>query len=276
MAIDFPNSPTLNQIYQSGNKTWIYDGEKWNVYIVTGVVDTTPVGSLQIYAGSTAPTGWLLSFGQALSRTAYAGLFTAIGTTYGVGDGSTTFNLPDLRGRVPAGLDNMGGSAASRLTAGGAGITGTLLGAVGGTETHTLTSAQSGSPAHQHANTLNNNTVGSSTHRHDFRIALNDNYYAVTGTMGGMTGSGAYRYSTGAYQSSFSDGSVTDTRQDAAGTVSSGASGRFGSIGDTQTPSSTTTVGLSNVDSTATNASSAHNNTQPTIVMNYIIKYGPA
>ena len=100
-----------------------------------------PSGLIAPYAGSTAPSGWLLCGGQAVSRSTYATLFTAIGTTYGTGDGSTTFNLPDLRGRAPHGVDNMGGTAANRVTSGGSGITGTTLGAVGGTETHTLTIA---------------------------------------------------------------------------------------------------------------------------------------
>jgi microcystin-dependent protein len=107
-----------------------------------------PPGVVLPFAGTSAPTGWLLCGGQAVSRTTYADLFAAISTTYGVGDGSTTFNLPDLRGRVPAGKDDMGGTAANRLTSGGAGITGTTLGAAGGTETHTLTTGQI--PAHAH------------------------------------------------------------------------------------------------------------------------------
>lgn len=258
MAIDFPNSPTLNQIYQSGNKTWIYDGEKWNVYIVTGVVDTTPVGSLQIYAGSTAPTGWLLSFGQALSRTAYAGLFTVIGTTYGVGDGSTTFNLPDLRGRVPAGVDNMGGSAASRLTSGGAGITGTTLGAVGGTETHTLTSAQSGAPAHSHANTAS--------------------FSGTSGSSGSMSANASHTHAS-VYNGAPSGGTL-DGSLFAYGTTAD-LMWRGVNISSTNTDHSHSftpagSVTVTNVNNTAANASSAHNNTQPTIVMNYIIKYGPA
>lgn len=107
-----------------------------------------PAGAIMPFAGSTAPSGWLLCGGQAVSRTTYAALFTLFSTTYGVGDGSTTFNLPDLRGRVAAGVDNMGGTAANRITSGGAGITGTTLGAAGGTETHTLTTAQLASHAH--------------------------------------------------------------------------------------------------------------------------------
>jgi len=107
-----------------------------------------PAGSVFDYAGTAAPSGYLLCFGQAVSRSTYSDLFTAIGTTFGSGDGSTTFNLPDLRGRVAAGKDDMGGSAANRITSGGSGITGTTLGASGGTQTHTLTTAEM--PSHTH------------------------------------------------------------------------------------------------------------------------------
>lgn len=62
-----------------------------------------PVGSIQAYGGTTAPSGWLLCQGQAVSRTTYAELFKAIGTAFGAGDGSTTFNVPDLREAVPVG-----------------------------------------------------------------------------------------------------------------------------------------------------------------------------
>jgi len=98
-----------------------------------------PVGVVNPFAGETAPAGWLLCSGQAVSRTQYVGLFLTIGTVYGVGDGSTTFNIPDMRGRSIFGKDNMGGTTASRVTA-TSGITGTTLGATGGDErvqTHT-------------------------------------------------------------------------------------------------------------------------------------------
>ena len=105
-------------------------------------------GMVMPYAGSSAPADWFLCYGQAVSRTTYSSLFSVIGTTYGSGDGSTTFNLPDLRGRVVAGQDDMGGSSANRLTNQSGGVNGDTLGAAGGAETHTLTTAQM--PAHNH------------------------------------------------------------------------------------------------------------------------------
>ena len=68
-------------------------------------VPVMPVGCVIPFAGAAAPTGWLLCQGQAVSRTTYAQLFSVIGTTYGSGDGKTTFNLPDMRGRVAVGSD---------------------------------------------------------------------------------------------------------------------------------------------------------------------------
>jgi microcystin-dependent protein len=97
-----------------------------------------PIGAVIDYAGSSAPAGWLLCYGQAVSRTTYAALFAAISTAYGVGDGSTTFNLPDCRGRAVAGKDDMGGSSANRLTNQSGGLNGDTLGATGGAETVTL------------------------------------------------------------------------------------------------------------------------------------------
>lgn len=70
------------------------------------VQNLVPPGVVFPYAGPTPPTGWLLCDGSAVSRTTYARLFAAIGTVYGVGDGSTTFNLPDLRGEFLRALDN--------------------------------------------------------------------------------------------------------------------------------------------------------------------------
>lgn len=73
-----------------------------------------PVGAVQAFAGATAPSGWLECNGAAVSRTTYAALFAVLGTTYGAGNGSTTFNLPDLRGEFLRGWDNGRGVDASR------------------------------------------------------------------------------------------------------------------------------------------------------------------
>lgn len=93
-----------------------------------------PVGKVSSFAGSTAPPGWFLLYGQAVSRTAYPELFEVCSTTYGSGDGSTTFNLPDARGRVDYGKDDMGGSAAGRIT----NFSGVTLGATGGNQNSSL------------------------------------------------------------------------------------------------------------------------------------------
>lgn len=110
--------------------------------IMQGGSTLVPAGITVAYAGSTAPGGYLLSYGQAISRTTYANLFTAIGTAYGSGDGSTTFNTPDCRGRVIAGLDNMGGSAAGRLDSA------TTVGATQGAKSQTLIAGNL--PSHTH------------------------------------------------------------------------------------------------------------------------------
>jgi microcystin-dependent protein len=262
-----PTSPYVGQL--------IFETDTFNVLFWNGSIwqGSVPIGTVNPFAGSSAPGGWLLCDGRStdISRTTYSGLFSVIGTTYGSGDGSTTFNLPDLRGRVIAGEDDMGGTAANRLTAAGSGINGLVLGAAGGAQTHTLTGAQSGVPEHSHANTLSSNTVASSGHRHEFGFSLLDNFYAATGSNAGMSQAGAYRYSTGAWQGATSAGTVSDTRRDAT-SASFGQSTRMASFGDTQTPSANTTVGISNVVNSAANAAQAHQNTQPTIVLNYIIK----
>jgi microcystin-dependent protein len=122
-------------------------------------------GTVLDFAGATAPDGWLMCFGQSLLRTDYPNLFAAIGTTYGAADG-THFTLPDCRGRSSIGKDNMGGTAANRVTTAGGGIDGVTLGAAGGAQTHTLTAAQM--PSHTHANTLND-----PGHTHSSNAAIN-------------------------------------------------------------------------------------------------------
>lgn len=125
--------------------------------LVLATLAQVPTGTVQSFAGSAAPSGWLLCFGQAISRTTYASLYAVTGNTYGAGDGSTTFNLPDCRGRLSAGKDNMGGVAAGRLTGQTDGVAGTTLGAVGGEETHTLITAEM--PEHDHTFNVTSNNV---------------------------------------------------------------------------------------------------------------------
>lgn len=117
------------------------------------LANVTPVGSVLDFAGTSAPTGWLLCYGQALDASAtpaYQDLFDVIGNTFG-GTNNTDFVVPDLRGRVIAGQDDMGGSSANRLTGASGGVNGDTFGAAGGAETHTLTTAQLAS--HQHTGT---------------------------------------------------------------------------------------------------------------------------
>ena len=90
-----------------------------------------PIGSILAYCGASAPSGWVLCDGSAISRTDYSTLFAVVSTSFGTGDGSTTFNVPDLRGRMLVGKDDMGGSAASRVTSGSEGLDGGTLGATG-------------------------------------------------------------------------------------------------------------------------------------------------
>lgn len=96
------------------------------------------IGEIKMYAGTTAPQNWLMCDGSAVSRTTYSKLFQIIGTTYGTGDGSTTFNLPDFRGRTAIGS---GTGTATDATA-------HALGSTGGTETVTLNTNQI--PSHSH------------------------------------------------------------------------------------------------------------------------------
>lgn len=124
---------TFTVISDSSSNARIYNYQR-NSFVPPSV----PVGTVFDYAGSSAPSLWLFCYGQDVSRTTYAALFSAIGTTYGVGDGSTTFTLPDLRGRVVAGKDNMGGTSANRLTDQSGGLDGDTLGDTGGAETVTI------------------------------------------------------------------------------------------------------------------------------------------
>jgi microcystin-dependent protein len=150
-------------------------GSKWIPKKVSGV----PAGAMMSFAGGTAPEGWLLCHGQAVGRTTYAGLFSALGTAYGTGDGSTTFNLPDLRGRTPIGLDNMGGSAANRITNSAADV----LGGNGGLESRTPAGSISGSTGNT---TLSTSQIPVHGHPQTWKTSWNN---SLTTMMVGTDGS---------------------------------------------------------------------------------------
>lgn len=115
-----------------------------------------PVGGMIPYLGSTAPnSNFVLPFGQAISRAAFATLFALTGTAFGAGDGTTTFNVPDMRDRAPFGLGNMGGVDAGRITVAGGNFDGAVIGGTGGAQNHTLTTAEM--PAHSHTATTTEN-----------------------------------------------------------------------------------------------------------------------
>lgn len=123
----------------------VINGTRVNLKVTPpGTESLAAAGTIVPWPAGTLPSGWLICDGRAVARADYTGLFAVIGTTYGPGNGSTTFNLPDLRGRTVVGLDNMGGSAANVMTD----TRGRSLGGIFGEEAHRLTIAEM--PAHTH------------------------------------------------------------------------------------------------------------------------------
>lgn len=127
----------------------------------TGAVPgSVPIGGVIAYAGGSPPVGYLNCDGSAVSRSVFAPLFSTIGTTYGSGDGATTFNLPDLRGRVVAGLDTLGGVAANRLTYGVSSVDGATMGASGGDQWSQSHNHGLNDPQHRHDDAPEGHTHG--------------------------------------------------------------------------------------------------------------------
>jgi microcystin-dependent protein len=129
----------------------------------SGATAVLPPGAITAFGGGAAPDGWLLCDGAAVSRTVYSLLFTAIGTTYGAGDGTSTFNVPNLKGKVMAGYD----SAEAEFNA---------LGKAAGEKTHTLTASEM--PSHGHG-------VNDPGHSHSYTNPGNN---LGTGSEGGVSG----------------------------------------------------------------------------------------
>jgi microcystin-dependent protein len=141
---------TTGRTYVYYDSFWVEVGNTTPPVMAPTAEDFLPAGIIVPSATIVEPSGWLFCYGQTLnsiSNATYARLFSAIGTTYG-GSGASSFVVPDLRGRSAFGRDDMGGTAASRVTNAASSITGTALGANGGAQTHTLTTAQM--PSHGH------------------------------------------------------------------------------------------------------------------------------
>lgn len=217
-GFSLPSAGTID-VSCAGVKIGSFNSSGWTG--ATSGSGTVPTGTLMPFAGSSGslPAGWLLCSGQSVSQVTYSALFAVVGTTYGGSGGN--FNVPDLRGRAVAGLDNMGGTAASRLTSTVMTPDGQTLGATGGTQTVTLTTAQLA--VHSHANSLTD-----PGHHHTTKLAADISVSSGVNSTGVNTGT------------------------DAAGTVSA-----------------TTGITITNANA---GSGSAHSNTQPCMVMNYIIK----
>jgi microcystin-dependent protein len=162
---DSSNSMTRTLIASSTGALLNLSGNA-RVSIIASALDTDPVLLLPPglgpipWAGATAPAGWLLCYGQNVSRTTYALLFAALSTQYGPGDGSTTFGIPDMRGRVSVGKGDMGGVDGGRFSV----IT---LGGTLGAET--LVIASGNLPKHTHGVNINSGTE-SADHSHAFNV----------------------------------------------------------------------------------------------------------
>ena len=161
----------------------------------------TPTGSITAFAAATgAPTSWLACDGTAISRTTYSALFVVIGTTWGVGNGTTTFNLPDLKGRTLAGVE----ATATRLTVATSGIYSTAVGSTGGDQfSSSHTHAQN---PHTHiTDAITSNTPGGTMvslasgywynpANYGVQAATAVNQYAFTGASGNVQPTAIIRY----------------------------------------------------------------------------------
>lgn len=148
-----------------GDRVWVI--QQGGVWLVGGRLNggtDTPIGSISLYAGATAPAGWLICDGTAVSRTTYNDLFTALGTTYGAGNGTTTFNLPNLANRFPIG-------------------TGTnARGATGGTTSQSVTLTTANLPSHDHGSVADHGHGSVGGHDHG---SVGDHTHSVANSAGG-------------------------------------------------------------------------------------------
>lgn len=262
-----------------------------------------PIGTIWLYGGADTPSGsaitpmdgWMICNGAAVSRTTYAGLFNVIGTTFGAGNGTTTFNLPDLRGRAPIGAGT------------GSGLTARAKGSTVGVESVTLTAGQSGMPAHTHSYT--SPTIGGGAVTNGItggaRAGAITGGGGTSGAWGGTTSTdGSHRHYTRykAYWTQAEDHKTSElTHHERFGTYSYAAatsdpesdSSYAGDHSHTipshthSTPNHThdlpahthnlpahthTVTGGGVGQASAQNAGSAHTNMQPSLALNFIIR----
>lgn len=200
-----------------------------------------PAGIVLPYASSTAPEGYLMCDGSAVSRSTYAALFAAIGTTYGTGDGSTTFNIPDLAGRVVLGVS---GSHA--------------LGTTGGEASHALTSTEM--PAHVHE-------VPQHGHGNDIVATVPQLTHTIT--------QAAFKYTASSTASRYGDASGS-ARYNTVATVNASRATNV-AVADHAAAACTVTGGITASADTvtaSTGSGQGHNNLQPYTAVNYIISIG--
>lgn len=241
-----------------------------------GSLSVVPTGTVLPFAGNLAPDGYLFCAGQTISRTTYADLFATIGTIYGAGNGTTTFALPDLRGRAVAGKDNMGGTSSNRIANV---FDGDVLGATGGSETHPLTEAQLAAHSHTgtaasaglHSHTGTTSSEGAHTHTVSGTAASAGAHTHTLGDSGdrwSTTGSSNFG-TTGAYSMTStaptiaSAGAHTHTVTGTA--ASAGAHTHDVTVASNGAHTHTLTIA-------ATGSGTPHPNVQPTIILNYIIR----
>jgi len=154
--------------------------------------DLIPPGSIIMYGAASAPGGWYLCEGGAISRSTYAALFSAIGTTYGVGDGSTTFNVPDFRDRAPYGASTftLGSKTAGEVNASGQNSTGTgTTGSTGGS-TVANTTGSGGPTTHSVTTAATNSTTDKDVSAAINAVTAVNNHAAHTHSIPSLTVNG--------------------------------------------------------------------------------------
>jgi len=153
----------------------LWDGTEW--VLQTNYAGPDAVGTLKTTASATADAGYLLAYGQCVSQTTYAALYAALGTTYGTGCSAGQFPVPDMRGRAAFGKDNMGGTAANRITSAGGLYNGTVLGAAGGVQSTIVSQTNLASfnlttydPGHSHGINRDAQGINDPGHTHTYQI----------------------------------------------------------------------------------------------------------